>query len=191
MILPVTPGGNNEGPPSFYLLNNIGRNGSTYGGPLITPTKEVNDAGEIAMTNQGYEGGDQGGAMPNSWFRSTPDPAQQFPITADDVNNLDAVVLPTVGNSQHLDCNGNWASDRDSQDARVIAQYQNHSGGNLFAGQYTSPPVAAGTACSESLHDGIPDQWKTAKGLSTKDPNIFKSTAPNGYTWLENYLNGQ
>jgi hypothetical protein len=40
------------------------------------------------------------------------------------------------------------------------------------------------------MHDGIPDQWKTAKGLSTTDPNLYRATAPNGYTYLENYLNG-
>jgi hypothetical protein len=38
------------------------------------------------------------------------------------------------------------------------------------------------------MHDGIPDQWKTLKGLSTTDPNVYKQTAPNGHTWLDNYL---
>jgi len=46
------------------------------------------------------------------------------------------------------------------------------------------------SAGQESLHDGIPDQWKALKGLSTTDPNLHKTVAPNGYTWLENYLNG-
>ena len=43
--------------------------------------------------------------MPSSWFRNTPLPAQTFPIT-DDTANLDAVIVPTVGNSQMLDLNG-------------------------------------------------------------------------------------
>ena len=47
------------------------------------------------------------------------------------------------------------------------------------------------TACTESMHDGIPDQWKTKNGLSTTDPNVHKAKAANRYTWLENYLNGQ
>ncbi len=52
-------------------------------------------------------------------------------------------------------------------------------------------PVVNGTACVESMHDGIPDAWKQAKGLSLIDPNLYNTVAPNGYTWLENYLNGQ
>jgi large repetitive protein len=42
----------------------------------------------------------------------------------------------------------------------------------------------------ESQHDGIPDQWKVRYGLSTTDANLNKEAAPNGYTYLENYLNG-
>jgi hypothetical protein len=40
------------------------------------------------------------------------------------------------------------------------------------------------------MHDGIPDQWKNAHGLSTSDPTLHKQQASNGYTYLENYLNG-
>jgi len=29
------------------------------------------------------------------------------------------------------------------------------------------------------------------KGLSTTDHTLYKTVAPNGYTWLENYLNAQ
>jgi hypothetical protein len=42
----------------------------------------------------------------------------------------------------------------------------------------------------ESLHDGMPDQWKQAQKLSTSDKNLYKKLAPSGYTWLETYLNG-
>jgi hypothetical protein len=107
------------------------------------------------------------------------------------------VLLPTVGNSQHLDCLGNWVSNRDSQDARVIAQYQAHGHGGPWEGpKYTgphfpgAPVITAGTPCVESMHDGIPDQWKQSKGLSTSDKNLYKKLAPSGYTWLETYLNG-
>jgi hypothetical protein len=40
------------------------------------------------------------------------------------------------------------------------------------------------------MHDGIPDQWKANHGLSTNDPHLHNATAPNGYTYLENYING-
>jgi len=190
------PNGDNQTGPTLYLLNNTGRTGATVGSAMVTPTNVVNDAGQKSMTAQGWEAGDSGnpnssGPMPASWFRSTPLPAEPFPIVADDVSNLDNVLLPTVGNSQQLNCDGTWVSNRDAQDTRIIRVYQNKLADDLFHGQFSAPAIPAGTPCVESLHDGIPDQWKTAKGLSTKDPNIYKSTAPNGYTWLENYLNGQ
>jgi hypothetical protein len=125
---------------------------------------------------------------------STPTPpAPSVPIVADPESNLDSVLLPTVGNSQVIDCNGNWVNRRDSVDVRIITQYQDNSPGGYFTtadSTHSNPSVAAGTACTESLHDGIPDQWKSAQGPSATDPNLYKTTAPNGYTYLENYING-
>ena len=42
----------------------------------------------------------------------------------------------------------------------------------------------------QSLHDGIPDRWKEANGLSVSNATVANQVAPNGYTYLENYLNG-
>ena len=189
------PNGDNQTGPTLYLLNNTGRTGSQRGSAMVTPTNVVNDAGQVSMTAQGWEGGDTGnpnssGPMPSSWFRSTPLPAEQFPIIADDVNNLDNVLLPTVGNSQHLTCDGTWASNRDSQDARIIGVYQNGKADDLFNGQYPAPAIPAGTPCVESLHDGISDQWKQAHGLSISDRNLYKTLDKSGYTYLELYLAG-
>jgi pectate lyase len=191
-----SPNGDNETGPSMYLLNNTGRAGSKRGSAMVTPTHQANDAGQLSMTQQGAECGEgcdpnSQGDWPSRWLRSSPLPKQVFPIIADDVNKLDSVLLPTVGNSQHLDCNGNWVGSRDSEDQRIISVYQNHQPDDLFYGQHKSPSISAGSACDESMHDGIPDQWKSKKGLSTTDPNLHKQQAPNGYTWLENYLNGQ
>ncbi len=185
----------NPGPPSLYYLNNQAHAGTNTGGPPIAATNTANDAGQISLTAQGSEAGESGdaaahGAMPSSWYRGSPLSAETFPITPDPVTNLDSVLLPTVGNSQHLDCNGNWVSNRDSQDQRIINQYQTQGSGTMFNGQFSAPAIPGGTACVESLHDGIPDQWKSANGLSTTDPNLNSEVAPNGYTYLENYLNG-
>jgi hypothetical protein len=188
------PNGDNLGAPKLYFLNNLGRRGKTPNGPLVNVTHTVNDSEQLAMTSQGSENAEESapeqGALPSSWLRATPLPAEPFPINADPVENLDSVLLATVGNSQRLDCNGNWVSHRDSQDARVINQYQTRGPGATFSGQFSSPSVAAGTPCTETQHDGIPDGWKSSRGLSTTDPNLHNDTAPNGYTWLENYMNG-
>ena len=185
----------NKQAPSMYMLNNTGRTGATRGSAMVTPTTVANDSGQKSMTQQGSECGEgcdpnATGPWPSSWYRSSPLPAEQFPIVADPVTNLDSVLLPTVGNSQHLNCTGNWVSNRDTQDARIINVYQNNLADDLFIGQHSAPAIPAGTACTESLHDGIPDQWKSANGLSTTDTNLSSEVAPNGFTYLENYLNG-
>jgi pectate lyase len=186
--------------PSLYLLNNRGHAGKTVNTTPVPATNTVNDAANVSMMAQvtNAEGAFNPVPPPASWLRSTPLPAETYPIIADPVTNLDVVLLPTVGNSQHLDCLGNWVSNRDSQDTRIIAQYQAHEHGGPWEGAtYTGPHfpgaplISAGTPCVESLHDGIPDQWKQKKGLSISDKNLYKKLAPSGYTWLETYLNGQ
>jgi hypothetical protein len=187
-ISPPLPGN-----PSAYLSGNIGPNLSDPTGNQYLMAAQVDG-----------ENGDEQGSIPSSWIRSSPMPAPAFPISADTVSNLDTVLLGSVGNSQHLDCNGNWASHRDSADQRIVAQYQNRSSGGYWpngltttggslptpSSAWTDQPVTNFSACTESQHDGIPDQWKSSQGLSTTDPNLHNSTAPNGYTYLENYLNG-
>jgi pectate lyase len=181
------------GTPSAYLSGNVGPNLSDPSGNQYLMAAQV--AGE---------NGEEQGSLPSSWIRSSPMPAPAFPINADPVGDLDAVMLGSVGNSRHLDCSGNWVGHRDAADARIVAQYQNRGSGGYWPNavtavlsslpapksDWTDQPLTGFSACTESLHDGIPDQWKSAQGLSTTDPNLYKSTAPNGYTYLENYLNG-
>jgi len=180
--------------------------GNIFGGPG-TNTIASDQYGTLVAQVTG-ENGDEMGPIPASWERAAPMPSTMFPIVADPAANLDAILFggPTpVGNSAHLDCNGNWVNHQDAADKRIIAQYKTGGSGGFwpngvtFTGLSTFPapssgwrdnPVTNFTACTELLHDGIPDQWKAAKGLSTTDPNLHKSLSPTGYTWLETYLNG-
>jgi len=52
------------------------------------------------------------------------------------------------------------------------------------------PTLSAGTACTDTGHDGMTDVWELAHGLTPGDPSNATKIAPNGYTYLENYLNG-
>jgi len=171
------PHGSNPGPPSIYLSGNVGPHQSNPAG------------NQVLMTSQGDEGGDSGKAVPPGWFRGSPMASTAFPIEADAEGDLDGVLLGTVGNSRMVDCNGNWQNRRDSNDSRIISQYQNRGSGNFFIGA-SQPAVSGGSACTESLHDGIPDQWKSANGLSTTDPTLHNQIGPDGYTYLEEYMNG-
>ena len=188
-----------SGNPSVYVAGNIF-------GPPGTNTVNSNQYGDLVNEITG-ENGDETGPIPSSWQRGSPMAASNaFPIVPDPATSLDEIMLATVGNSQHLDCNGHWVSHRDAADQRIVSQYRNGGSGGFwpngvtFSGVSSIPsptanwqdaPVVNGTACVESMHDGIPDAWKQAKGLSTTDPNLHNEIAPNGYTWLENYLNAQ
>jgi pectate lyase len=171
------------GTPSIYMSGNIGPQGTDY----------QLSAEEAGTDPEGFP--EVASPIRTSWRRSTPLPAEPLPIIPDAANSLDSVLLRTVGNSQHLDCNGNFVPNRDSQDTRVIDQYiargpGGEFGGPNYRGPSSGPSIPAGTPCQESLHDGIPDQWKKAQGLSTTNRELYKSVAPDGYTVLEHYLDG-
>jgi hypothetical protein len=185
--------------PTLYMLNNSGHAGKTVNCCAIAITNVVNDAANMSLVAKvtNAEGAFNPTIPPSSWWRATPLPAETFPIIADQVTDFDAKTLPTVGNSQHLDCLGNWVPNRDAQDQRVIQQYLAKGKGGPWEGPtYTGPAFGqggnppGGTLCVESMHDGIPDQYKQAHGLSLTDPNVYKAISPSGYPWLDTYLAG-
>jgi pectate lyase len=184
------------GNPSVFVSGNVGPNQSNPNGDQYLMVSHI--SGE-----NGYENG----PIPDNWKRRAPLPATDFPIIADPVESLDAILLPTIGNSQHLSCDGTWIKHRDDADTRIIAQYQSQGAGGFWpngitvtgraalrlptpSAEWQDRPVVSGAPCAESLHDGIPDQWKKLQGLSTTDLDLYKSVAPDGYTILEHYLNG-
>ena len=209
----------NPGPPSIYLLNNIGPTNcsatvtnSCTSHSLNAATHVANDQANKNQAYQGWEGGETlpgnhvVAPIPGGWYRSTPQAAYTFPITQDSAENLDNILLPTIGNSQHLDCLGNFVNNRDSQDTRIISQYlaatggapigttnggvdssPNYNGPTVNNGANPSPTIAPGTACVETLHDGIPDAWRSRYGISRAGSAVDPAT---GYTTLEEYLDG-
>jgi hypothetical protein len=183
------------GNPSVFVSGNLGPNQSDPNGDQYLMVSHISG-----------ENGRENGPIPDSWKRTAPLPATNFPIIADPAASLDAILPPTVGNSQHLDCNGAWVNHRDDADTRIIEQYQSKGPGGFWpngitvtgkaalplpapAPEWQDRPVVNGATCAESLHDGIPDQWKKLQGLSTTKRELYESVAPDGYTVLEHYLN--
>ncbi len=183
------------GNPSVFVSGNLGPNQSDPHGDQYLMVSHISG-----------ENGRENGPIPDGWKRTAPLPATNFPIIADPAESLDAILPPTVGNSQHLDCNGAWVNHRDDADTRIIEQYQSKGPGGFWpngitvtgkaalplpapAPEWQDRPVVNGATCAESLQDGIPDQWKKLQGLSTTKRELYKSVAPDGYTVLEHYLN--
>jgi pectate lyase len=169
------------GPPSVYLFGNKGPNQSNPLGDQWAAANQIT-CYQCAPV----------GPVPLSWRRSTPLPTQEHPITADDVNNLENMLFPTVGASQRLDCKGNWVPNRDAVDTRLINEYR--AGTGIIPTSETQvggfPSIDHGTACVDSDHDGIPDAWEIAHGLNPKDPSDGPKLNRDGYTNLEHFLNG-
>ncbi len=57
-------------------------------------------------------------------------------------------------------------------------------------GSHGFPQLNSLEAKADTDGDGMPDEWEAANGLNPNDPEDGPATAENGYTNLENYLNG-
>lgn len=172
------------GPGSFFLQGNY------------SDQYQTNPAGDqtLMCARLNGEGTPELGPPPASWYKAAPLPMQKYPIISQDlsadIKSLDKVLLPTVGNSQRIQGDGTWVSNRDSVDARLVAQYQALGDGECFTGQFPSPPVVTGTPYASSQHDGISDQYKQIMNLDLTDPMLFNKIAPNGLPWIECFQNG-
>jgi pectate lyase len=180
----VYPAGNDttpNGSPSLYVTGNKS--------PHLSDPASDNWA---IVYEVSAENGSETGSLSTTYRRTTPLPTAGVPITADPVGDLEARMMPTVGASQRLGCDGRWVANRDSLDARLVDDYyamrgtlpttENDVGG--------FPTIATGTPCVDSDHDGIPDAWETAHGLNPNDPSDGRQLTSSGYTNLEVYLNG-
>ncbi len=170
-----------NGAPSVYLLGNKGPNQWFVSGDQWAMTSKITG-----------ENGKEVGPVPTNWRRYNPLPAEDFPIAADDANHLEDALFPTVGDSQRLDCNGNWVPNRDAVDARILTEYKLGKGVLPHSEDEVGgfPPVDPGTACVDSDHDGIPDAWEIGHGLNPKKPSEANKLNSDGYTNLEHFLGG-
>ncbi|MCI0628781.1 MAG: hypothetical protein L0387_45250 [Acidobacteria bacterium] len=174
---------NANGPPAIYLSGNIGYSQPSSTGDQWLLTKMV--AG-----GHGVETGD----VPAAWRRTSPLPGTRHPIIAEPVQNIESSILPIVGASRRLAADGAWVSARDSVDTRLISQYQNNTGNNFLLTNDSQvggfPVIASGTPYPDADHDGMPDAWETARGLNPKVADNNGDADGDGYTNLEEFLNG-
>jgi pectate lyase len=172
------------GSPSMYLSGNIGWNQTNPAGDQWAMAREVSSYNGLPT-----------GTIPTGWRRVTSLANTTYPITAMAVTSLEASLLPDVGASKRLDCLGNWVDARDAVDTRLINQYQTLTGNSTDITNESQvggfPTIAAGTACSDKDKDGMPDAWEEARGYNPNSPANRNTVAANGYTYLENYLNGE
>jgi pectate lyase len=80
---------------------------------------------------------------------------------------------------------------RDSVDARAVANAQNGTGKIINNENDVGgwPVYSSGEPPKDSANDGIPDDWKRARGLPLDDGQAAGQVTPSGYTQVELYLN--
>src|SRR5262249_34650693 len=105
--------GSNPGTPSFYVSGNIS----------YSDTTPTSDQATLCRIAKGENILSDLGPFQKAWFRSTPlaNPGG-FAIPLIDAVNLRATLAPLIGNSQHLDLNGNWTNHRDQADQTRVNQ---------------------------------------------------------------------
>ena len=141
--------------------------------------------------------------LPSDNFNLLPKPFRRnaalaqapIPITIQSANDAFRSVLNDVGANGRLDCAGNWVANSDSIDSRVINEVLTNTGPDSVIVHQNDvggwPVLAAGTPCTDSDADGMPDAWEVLNGFNPNDSTDRNDDADgDGYTNLEEYLNG-
>jgi pectate lyase len=104
------------------------------------------------------------------------------PITTQTVDAAYASVLANSGARP-------W--NRDAVDARVALDVRNETGGIIDSqNQVGGWPTLAGGTVVDTDRDGMPDEWELTQGYNPNAANNNADPDGDGYTQLEDYLNG-
>ncbi len=136
-----------------------------------------------ANKNNSADGIDNDWAMFTGAYTKRQPARFEFPqIETDSAQTAYQRVLSSAGSSLF----------RDAVDSRVVSEVGSNGGRHINSqndvGGY--PELDSAPAPADSDQDGMPDQWENENGLNSADPADGRIIAANGYSNLENYLNG-
>lgn len=164
-----------ENPGTIYVSDNIGpyRPDNTYSdwsivGVGYTPEAQANNGAnywriEAPVSNQ----------------RLTAWPFPAIPITTtSSTNNVNSV----------LNSAGAILPVRDAVDARMVTEYNNNTG--TIDNNTVWPTLCNSTAPVDTDNDGMPDTWETTNGLNPNSADGNGDVDIDGYTNVEEYING-
>jgi pectate lyase len=109
-------------------------------------------------------------------------PVEMPPVATDSAASSYAKVLAKAGASRA----------RDSVDAAVVAGVRDRTGHQIDSQRDMGgwPVLATGTSPADTDHDGMPDAWERTHGLNPARDDSASDANHDGYTVLEEYLNG-
>lgn len=164
---------------SFIVGNDANLKFTIYAKGNITPWRYDDTVGEYEFVQFGVATHhDNDKTLPLIHRSNTPiqTPLIEDQVTLLDANDIFETLKSTVGASYPT---------RDAEDIRAINDVE--TGTVSVAADFvpTFPIYNNGTPPVDSNNDGIPDSWTTANMPSGA---IYSDLSPNGYTWLERYL---
>ena len=150
--------------------------------------------GSPAITAANWKGATmQGGTLADTTQSKALAPFNIAPLNTQTAAAAYAAVLQNVGCVLPV---------RDAVDQRIVQEVQGRTGSIIdvqggfpartpySATQGAWPVLSCGPAPADSDHDGMTDAYETANGLNPNNAADRQAVAANGYTNLENYLNG-
>ena len=125
-----------------------------------------------------------GGKAMKLEVRTVDQPFDAPRVTTVPAKDVLALVLPTVGAS---------LPKRDSVDARLVDHVRNRTGKLINSQDEVGgwPELKSGEVPLDSDSDGMPDAWEIKHNLNPHDPADAAMIAKDGYTNIEEYLNGK
>ena len=169
------------GAPSVYVTGNIGPHNANANADNWIMVREVD-----------RENGVELGPLATRYRRTEPQPALAVPIDPDPADQLEPLMLSQVGASHRLDCDGRWVPNRDAVDRRLLGEYRAGTGeiprSEADVGGY--PDIEIGAPCQDSDGDGMPDRWEREQDLNLAANDGAEDRDGDGYTNLEEFLNG-
>jgi large repetitive protein len=104
-----------------------------------------------------------------------------------------ADVLNDVGANKAINADGTFRNVSDAVDVRIVNEVINNTGNYINSpadvGGWPAYTVGSG-AYTDTDHDGMPDTYENAKGFNPGNAADGVVVAANGYTNVENFLNG-
>lgn len=191
---PNTSTGNSAGVPTRNMVINPGRQTAApvlpYGQYYLTGNYVD---GSAAVTQNNWLGAAMsGGSLNDTTQAKVLVPFDLGPVTTHTAQEAYNLVLQYAGAS----------FVRDTLDQRIVSNVMNRTGriidvqggyphGTPYANTVNAwPTLNSAAAPADTDHDGMPDTYETANGLNPNDASDRAVVAGNGYTNLENYING-
>ena len=154
------------------------------------PWSILSPAGEAWMFVRDNRGPHRPSDGADDW--SLVDPGPDGPHPAERFDVAPVTTLPAQGAREEVLAKaGATAPRRDPVDARIVGEVRDGSGSIIDTPDEVGgfPSLLGGEPPVDTDHDGMPDAWESARGLSPTDPSDSAGDDDDdGYTNIEEYL---